>query len=348
VQSWSYGTGLYFGYIVRPSFNHAPTLFWLNYHVLQFFLTIGYGDYSPSSPAGRVVFIVYALLAVPVMASFAVQAITETIKSISSWQLERQRTRAQVNKDVQKAVISHAQLVEHAREQWLDRDRSASRPLHSSSLSGSSRSSKLDVMNEKPQRDATAALDDAGRVGQADGAAARSSTPESDSDQDKAHNVAEESEQLTREVLLRAIELEACARRLLIRALPDGGQPQLLLRADHAVQAHDVKVLIASGADEDKAKSGGDGHSRDDDVEFFEELGIVDEVAPLKPWDDDEALQEIDNYRASFAALLFAGGRLRKLEGMQQALLERRPYSLAARKGEDNGQRQSSEIPEHT
>jgi hypothetical protein len=33
----------------------------------RFFLTIGYGDYAPGTQAGRPVFIVYALLAVPTM-----------------------------------------------------------------------------------------------------------------------------------------------------------------------------------------------------------------------------------------------------------------------------------------
>ena len=33
----------------------------------RFFLTIGFGDYSPTSEAGRPIFIVYALLAVPTM-----------------------------------------------------------------------------------------------------------------------------------------------------------------------------------------------------------------------------------------------------------------------------------------
>ncbi|KAG8784636.1 hypothetical protein FRC12_018470 [Ceratobasidium sp. 428] len=44
VESWSYGNSLYFCYV--------------------FFLSIGYGDKAPISPAGRVIFIVYSLMAV--------------------------------------------------------------------------------------------------------------------------------------------------------------------------------------------------------------------------------------------------------------------------------------------
>lgn len=39
-------------------------------------MTLGFGDYTPKQPAGRVVFIVYALMAVPIVTSFAVQTIT--------------------------------------------------------------------------------------------------------------------------------------------------------------------------------------------------------------------------------------------------------------------------------
>jgi potassium channel subfamily K, other eukaryote len=35
--------------------------------ISRFFLTIGYGDLAPATQAGRSVFIVYALLAVPTM-----------------------------------------------------------------------------------------------------------------------------------------------------------------------------------------------------------------------------------------------------------------------------------------
>ena len=35
--------------------------------MIRFFLTIGFGDFTPATDAGRPIFIVYALLAVPTM-----------------------------------------------------------------------------------------------------------------------------------------------------------------------------------------------------------------------------------------------------------------------------------------
>nr|XP_019042442.1 hypothetical protein I302_09048 [Kwoniella bestiolae CBS 10118]OCF21372.1 hypothetical protein I302_09048 [Kwoniella bestiolae CBS 10118] len=46
------------------------------YVVMILSLTIGFGDFTPVQPAGKVVFIVYALMAVPIVTSFAVQTIT--------------------------------------------------------------------------------------------------------------------------------------------------------------------------------------------------------------------------------------------------------------------------------
>ena len=45
-------------------------------------LTIGFGDYTPTQPASRVIFIVYALMAVPIVTSFAVQTITGLVSPI--------------------------------------------------------------------------------------------------------------------------------------------------------------------------------------------------------------------------------------------------------------------------
>ena len=46
-------------------------------------LTPGFGDFTPASPAGRVVFVVYALMAVPIVTSFAVQTITGLVSCYS-------------------------------------------------------------------------------------------------------------------------------------------------------------------------------------------------------------------------------------------------------------------------
>lgn len=51
------------------------------YMVMVLSLTIGFGDYAPVQPAGKVVFIVYALMAVPIVTSFAVQTITGLVRN---------------------------------------------------------------------------------------------------------------------------------------------------------------------------------------------------------------------------------------------------------------------------
>lgn len=56
MEGWAHGDSLYFCYIV--------------------FFTIGFGDYSPSSAAGKTFFVIYSLMAVPLIASFALQSVS--------------------------------------------------------------------------------------------------------------------------------------------------------------------------------------------------------------------------------------------------------------------------------
>lgn len=48
--------------------------------------TIGYGDYTPVTAAGRVTWIVYALLAVPIVTNFATQTVTGILYTITEHQ----------------------------------------------------------------------------------------------------------------------------------------------------------------------------------------------------------------------------------------------------------------------
>lgn len=55
IEDWKYYNALYFSYVT--------------------FLTIGYGDYVPRSPGARVIFVLYALLAVPIITFFVLQSV---------------------------------------------------------------------------------------------------------------------------------------------------------------------------------------------------------------------------------------------------------------------------------
>lgn len=70
-EGWAYGEGLYFCYV--------------------FFMTVGYGDYSPKSQLGRVLFIVYAMIAVPTV-TFLVQVFVEAA-DISKYVYNTKRSR---------------------------------------------------------------------------------------------------------------------------------------------------------------------------------------------------------------------------------------------------------------
>ncbi|KIR28752.1 potassium channel protein [Cryptococcus deuterogattii LA55] len=70
IEGWSYGNAMYM--------------------VMVLSLTIGFGDYAPVQPAGKVVFIVYALMAVPIVTSFAVQTITGLLSTFSQHNVNRE------------------------------------------------------------------------------------------------------------------------------------------------------------------------------------------------------------------------------------------------------------------
>jgi hypothetical protein len=48
--------------------------------LVELVLILGFGDFSPETPAGRVFFIPFVLLAVPIVTSFAVQTITGLVR----------------------------------------------------------------------------------------------------------------------------------------------------------------------------------------------------------------------------------------------------------------------------
>lgn len=56
------------------------------YSVMVMSFTIGYGDYTPATAAGRVFWVCYALMAVPVVTNFAVQTVTGILYTLTQHQ----------------------------------------------------------------------------------------------------------------------------------------------------------------------------------------------------------------------------------------------------------------------
>ncbi|ORY84754.1 hypothetical protein BCR37DRAFT_344839, partial [Protomyces lactucae-debilis] len=59
LEGWTYGNSLYFASV--------------------FFLTIGFGDFAPKTSAGRVAFVIFAVISVPVITSFVVQTLSSSL-----------------------------------------------------------------------------------------------------------------------------------------------------------------------------------------------------------------------------------------------------------------------------
>lgn len=99
VESWSYGNALYFCYI--------------------FFLTIGFGDFAPTTEAGRPIFIVYALLAVPTMT-----VVIDTVsKNFTAFMVQRvHRIRHQVYQETDFQIQSLTSLITMAKQKTLKTD----------------------------------------------------------------------------------------------------------------------------------------------------------------------------------------------------------------------------------
>ncbi|CAD6573140.1 MAG: hypothetical protein TREMPRED_000733 [Tremellales sp. Tagirdzhanova-0007] len=97
VEGWTYGDGIY--------------------AVMILSLTIGFGDFTPVQPAGKVFFIVYALMAVPIVTSFAVQTITGLLSTYSHRSELSENFRNQKRRSPD-AFSPHSEYVIQARESY--------------------------------------------------------------------------------------------------------------------------------------------------------------------------------------------------------------------------------------
>ncbi|KAF7971393.1 hypothetical protein HWV62_21228 [Athelia sp. TMB] len=132
LEGWTYGDGVYFCYVI--------------------FLAIGYGDFVPGTPAGKVIFIIYSLMAVPVVASFAVQTVTRILETFSERRLLRREEMELTNRKSDKdRYLSHAELClkQHQTLSREDDERSQRERKDSNAKPGHEKQRENDEREEK-------------------------------------------------------------------------------------------------------------------------------------------------------------------------------------------------------
>ncbi|WVQ71866.1 hypothetical protein IAR50_001408 [Cryptococcus sp. DSM 104548] len=99
IEGWTYGNAIYMCMILS--------------------LTIGFGDFTPVEPGGRVTFVVYALMAVPIVTSFAVQTITGLLSTFSQRGVSR-RNFVSEQERAPEAFAPHADFVAKYHQSYSD------------------------------------------------------------------------------------------------------------------------------------------------------------------------------------------------------------------------------------
>lgn len=283
VESWSYGDGLYFCFV--------------------FFLSIGYGDFAPISPVGRVIFIVYSVLAVPIMASFAVQAIQNVIEHISQQRMDQRRERVgngtnsdsatQLNSDDPENTPSKEEIIDKMHSTLILQYHSPASPREEQTEGDKEvaiRSSDLKALLEHSvslERIARRLL------------------------------VAHLEEGSRAQILLRADwNLQARDLRALESELEKGNSNpgrNDTNRNKVSANGNGFKGLVATEA-------GISGHS--EDKEEREEAEIAETA--VGGMDEEETLRAVRDFRKNVAGMLALGSQLRELEGLEKYLFERR------------------------
>ncbi|CAE6511710.1 unnamed protein product [Rhizoctonia solani] len=282
VESWSYGDGLYFCYV--------------------FFLSIGYGDFAPVSPAGRVIFIVYSLMAVPIMASFAVQAIRNILERLSEQRMDRRR--AEFGDETSQAIAEVHFSEKHPQN---ESDSPSMDEMHST-LVARFHSEKGDIGENT---DVAMNVDDLKAL--------------------LEHAVS--LERVARRLLVAHLE-EGSPAQILLRA--DWNLQSRDLRAlesefkgNRPSQPH---VMNNSGEDPQSSgahkavnglaaiESGVAGTSESREEREEEEIAVT----AVGGMNDEETLKAVREFRRNVAGMLALGSRLRELEGTEKYIFERR------------------------
>lgn len=231
------------------------------------------------------------------MASFAVQAITQVVTRIATWRLQTRLAKTGVDETTAKnsePPVAHAEYVERHSNRWAEHK---------------------------------------GESGESEEALGM-------------------HEELLREVLKQAVEMEGHARRLLIANLPNGSKAQVVLKADRSVQLRDIRSIRKKmgdhrGWDEQVRGEHPHPHRQPSSKQFQPQphsdsesneggqeedaLGDPDDVS--RPLPEEDTMDEVNKFRESFAALLAAGSRMRRLEGHEKLLMERRTEKKQGEEG---------------
>lgn len=321
------------------------------YFCYVFFLTIGYGDYVPVTPAGRgtlsdtervlksnqrpVIFILYSIVSVPIMASFAVQTIQGIFQKLSSDILLKREAQAGLGErtiegqgwaPIEEAVDSQDS------EKNLPRD--VQERLRKNNPRRNLRRTHTDFVRAGHEWIDSCLLDSLSGEGTTNEGAVV------DADDEAAERTGEREREedriLTEYILELAVELEKHARRLLLGHMQEGSNARMLLKADRIVQLRNMKVLAAqeqTNEDESQpanfpsARASSHGSNRRSKMNTLMQK-YYEEEAELLPFpadlDEQETLREVALYREAFAGLLAAGSRLLRLKDEEKFLFERR------------------------
>ncbi|KAJ4473895.1 voltage-gated potassium channel [Lentinula aciculospora] len=327
IESWTYGEGLYFCYV--------------------FFLTIGYGDYAPVTPAGRVVFIVYSIIAVPIMASLAVQAVEGVFQKFSAEVLRKHEAKAGVgqgtipdrNREVAREVANEVAfdgdeektLPQDIRDKLRKNDRMERfKRTHSHFIAAEQKRINAELLSSRPNNS-----EDREHPG--------GDNNEERAEESELERQRNEDRILTESILELAVELEKHARRLLLGHMDEGSSARLLLKADRIVQLRNIKALAlqeqSTDQDTSEQMDGTSSGQQSGDASASRKAGAssrvnemmrkyYEEEAELLPFptdlDEEETLEEVTRYREAFAGLLAVGSRLLKLKDEEKFLFERR------------------------
>ncbi|CAE6533692.1 unnamed protein product [Rhizoctonia solani] len=283
VESWSYGDSLYFCYV--------------------FFLSIGYGDFAPISPAGRVIFIVYSLMAVPIMASFAVQAIQNILERLSKQRMDKRRARFgdETSQAIGEVRSSKKDLERDPENESIDEMHSTLVARFHSQTGGIGRNADtvINIEDLKSLLEHTVSLERVAR----------------------RLLVAHLKEGSPAQILLRADwNLQSRDLRVLESESEERGPGNLQVSNEFGDDSKSNGTHKAKGYTLAATEAGIAGTSASREEQEEEEIAAT----AVGGMDDDETLKEVRELRKNVAGILALGSRLRELEGMEKYIFERR------------------------